>query len=93
MEKQGKQIKKFWVVRDPTPDSELADILFETSINEFAAYCLGSGALAQFKSENHVMYDGSAEAKKDAEARMKSRQKTAELVKRVASRACEGTGK
>lgn len=91
MEKQGKQIKKFWVVKDPGPSSELGDIMFESDINEFAAYCLGSGTWKYFKSENHVMYDSSAEAKKDAEARMKAQQKTAGLVKRVASRACRGS--
>jgi hypothetical protein len=64
------KLSKFWVVRDPTPNSELEDILFETETNRFASYVIGTG-LDQFKHENHTLYTEAGEAKRDAQARLK----------------------
>ena len=49
------KLSKFWVVRDPSPESELEDILFETETNRFASYVIGTG-LDHFRSENHTIY-------------------------------------
>jgi len=74
------KLSKFWVVRDPSPESELGDILFSSDVNHFASYCIGTGH-SQFMHERHAIYTDAAEAKKDAEARLKSRSsKTAERV-------------
>ena len=64
------EIKSFWVVRDPSLESEVEDIFFEATANRFAAYVIGSG-LDQFRYENHSLYTEESEAKRDAEARLK----------------------
>jgi uncharacterized membrane protein YkoI len=70
------EIKKVWGVRDPSDVSEMDDIFFELKVPvELANYILGTGA-SQFKKENHKFYDDAGSAKKDAEARMKARDKT-----------------
>lgn len=61
--------RKFWVVRDPGPNSELSDILIETSFHDLPAYVIGTG-LARFQHENHQAYDNYEEAKHDAIHRM-----------------------
>lgn len=67
------KIEKFWVVRDPSPASELCDILFQTdSVNELARIIVGTG-IRQFEHENHAFYLDEAEARADAEARMAKR--------------------
>jgi hypothetical protein len=76
------KLDKFWVVCDPSPNSEMGDIFWDTNLNEFADYCAGT---RDFRKRNHTIYANESEAKKDAEARMAKR-KTASIQERVASR-------
>ncbi len=69
------EIKKFWVVRDPNDISTLGDIVWETDVNGFARYVLGTG-LSQFEHERHTMFASRADAEKEAQARMKKREQT-----------------
>lgn len=67
------QITKLWSVCDPTPDSELGDILAEhRSVDDFAKYVVGTGII-DFKHLNHALYTSAGEARKNAEARMKKK--------------------
>ena len=69
------KLNNIWVVHDPTPDSELIDILYEAKgPNELASLIIGTG-LSQWKHENTTLYTEEGEAKKDAEARMKKQKK------------------
>lgn len=63
-------IRRFWLVRDPTPDSTLDDILYEVDdVNDFASYCIGAG-FQTFVREHHAMYLNEAEARRDAQKRL-----------------------
>jgi len=83
------KITKLWVVKDPTPDSEMIDIVFEMDMNKLGNYIAG-GPHGAWAKENHTAYTEEGEAKKDAGLRMKARnEKTASvdpLTLRVAAR-------
>lgn len=70
------RLTEFWIVRDPGPRSELADICFCTSPVGFAQYytSVESGKAGSFAALNHVFYVGDGGlALEDAMARMASR--------------------
>jgi hypothetical protein len=56
---------KFWVVTDPTPKSEIQDILFETCLRELELQFKG-GLTAE---ENPTIFTDKAEAEVDARGR------------------------
>jgi hypothetical protein len=94
------EVKKLWCVRDPSDVSEMGDILFELKLpNDLGNYILGTGG-PTFRKENHKFYDDAGSAKKDAEARMKARDKGGrskkasdeELATRIAARCRSGHG-
>lgn len=66
------EIKKVWVVTDPTPESEMVDILYGTDLPGFINYLRGSNR-DDWKKENSSLYDNEAEATADAKKRMKKR--------------------
>jgi len=70
------EIKKVWVVRDPTPESEMVDILYETDIPGLIDFLLGSKR-GTWKRENSSLYDNKTEALADAENRFKKIEKIA----------------
>jgi hypothetical protein len=73
-------LKKIWVVRDPSPISELIDIVFETTLQKLPQYVLGTGP--SWYSETPRFYDNERDALKDAEARLASRPKKADYDRR-----------
>lgn len=83
------KLNSIWVVHDPTHISELIDILYEAKgPNELASLIIGTG-LSQWKHERTTLYSEEGEARKDAESRMKKREKEAmtdPLASRVAAR-------
>jgi len=66
------KITKIWVVRDPSPVSEIDDILFEVDVDRLMRIFMGTGQ-AQWRNENTTLYTEAGEAKKDAKARMQKR--------------------
>lgn len=64
-------LHRFWVVRDPSPRSELGDILFITDVDSFARYCIGTGN-REFMAEHHAIYVSDVEARREAMRRMKA---------------------
>lgn len=58
-----------YVVSDPTPESTLADVLWEATIDRFALCVLGGPRFAWI-DENWSVYSDRAEAEADARARM-----------------------
>ena len=65
------RLTKIWLVRDPGPDSELADCCHEAeSPIELCHIFMGTG-LARWKGENTVLYTEEGEAKRDALSRFK----------------------
>lgn len=67
------RINRLWLVRDPSPVSVLADIVFETDPIKIANYIRGC-LPAQWVIENHAMYTDEGEAMADARARLAARQ-------------------
>ncbi len=71
---------KLWMVTDPTPESEEADILFETSL---------AGLERQFKggltaTQNPTLFTDHAEAKIEAFGRMVAMRAARAIVRRAA---------
>jgi hypothetical protein len=60
--------EKFWVVRNPTPSSEIADVLFHASLKELALQF--SGGLST--EERPTLFTDKAEAEIEARERMKT---------------------
>lgn len=56
----------FWVVTDPTPLSELADILFQASLADLALQFKGGLTI----EENPTLYTDETEARTEAIARL-----------------------
>lgn len=75
------KLSKIWVVIDPSPVSEMLDVLFETTVAELPLYVIGTGA-AQWRKENTTLYTEEAEARRDAEARMAKEKKPASPYRR-----------
>ena len=68
--KTAAKIESFWVVTKPTPDSEMVDVLFESSPTGMLLQ--GKGGLTAAKV--HGVYDNEAEAKAEAEKLLGSKQ-------------------
>lgn len=67
--------EKFWAVKDPTPTSELQDVLMEFTLLEFAKYVLGAHATGQVRDlDRMTFYDKKSEASRDAIQRMKGQE-------------------
>jgi hypothetical protein len=60
---------KFWVVVNPTADSELGDVLFETSLRGLELQFRGGLTMA----ENPTMFSEKEEAIREAQGRLASR--------------------
>ena len=66
------KLNRVWVVRDPSPVSELVDILFETIVAKLPAYVIGTG-ITQWEHENTTLYTEEGEARRDAANRLAKR--------------------
>jgi hypothetical protein len=66
------ELTKFWVVRDPCPVSEMVDICFETTMNNFRDYC-GGLERSRFLQEKHTLHTSEMTAKADAQDRLDKR--------------------
>ena len=64
-------IRRLWVVRDPSPVSELGDIMYEVTVARLPEYVIGTGA-ERWRAEHTTFYTDEAEARADAEARLKT---------------------
>jgi len=65
------KLATFWVVRNPSPVSTLRDICWETNVETFAHYTLGSQMMGRVISEeNTTLYTEEAEARVDAQSRL-----------------------
>ena len=64
-----KGIQRFWIVRDPGPDSTLVDILADADAAGLARIILGTG-LDVWLAERTAIYADAAEAERDAAERM-----------------------
>jgi hypothetical protein len=73
------EIKKVWVVTDPTPDSGIVDILFEATPRKLADYIRGSRT-TDWESESTKLYDDKASATADANKRLKDRDQRREAA-------------
>lgn len=74
--------KKFWAVGDPTPVSEIGDVLMEFTLPEFVKYVIGTHVSGQGKGlERLAFYDERHEAIADARQRMRGQ----ELINRAFS--------
>ena len=65
------EIGKFWVIMKPTPESEMSDILFDTTLFGFVIQV--QGGLKQ--DEIHGIYRDSAKARSTAERLLSQRRK------------------
>ena len=73
------KITKIWVVHNPSPVSELEDVLHETDVHGLAPLIIGTG-LDTWRHENTALYTEEGEAKRDAVARMKKQPKEASRI-------------
>lgn len=64
--------KRIWCVRDPGPEAELGDFLFETTLGQLPEYVVGTG-VRRFRLERHEFYDSYEDAVQDASGRMLDR--------------------
>lgn len=78
-------VRQLWIVRNPGPDSTLADILFRLPVDDLGDYAIGAGPGA-WRSEMHSVYVSEDEARQDAEARMRAVAKGLHLVRRADGR-------
>lgn len=63
--------EKFWAVRDPTPASEIGDVLMEFTLPEFVKYVIGTHMSGQTRElDRMAFYDKKTEAARDAVQRM-----------------------
>ena len=67
------RLDSVYLVTDPTPNSTLADIVYETTAARLDLYVLGGGP-GVWEREHHTMYATAAEANVDARARMAGRE-------------------
>jgi hypothetical protein len=66
------KLSAIYIVRDPTPGSVLADILYETTIDRLWCYCGGSGP-GSWSAEHTAVYTDGDEAYADAAERIHNR--------------------
>jgi len=70
------KLSALWIVRDPSPISEIIDILWEQDLKEFAYQILGAqavGGMGVCVTENWAYYTSAKEAAADAKARLTQR--------------------
>lgn len=68
------EIKKIWVVTDPTDVSEMIDILYEPpNMQKFADWVTGTNTSRRWAQEHVKLYSDESSARRDAEARMAKR--------------------
>ena len=72
------KLEKIWMVTDPTPVSELADVLWETDVIDLMHWVIGSMAFHNCPTcrkgiETLTLYTEEAEAREDAESRLQKR--------------------
>ncbi len=68
---------KFWVVTDPTPESEIADICFETTLRGLELQFKGGLTVAQ----NPTMFTDREEAEHEADLRLSAMNASQEIVR------------
>lgn len=62
------KLTSIWVVSDPSPVSELSDILYQTTPERLPLHVIGTGA-NRWQYEHTTLYTNEAEARRDAESR------------------------
>ncbi len=70
------RLETVWIVSDPTPLSELGDILFEQPIRTLHRQMMGismGGDRNEWQTRNYTLWTDEAEARADAEARLAAR--------------------
>lgn len=80
-------VEKFWVVKNPTELSEMVDICWETDVDTFARYVLGTAdgeGPSRFEQENHQVHTSECTARAEAQSRLKVRD---EILKVLALKA------
>jgi hypothetical protein len=68
--------EKFWVVKNPTEHSEMADVCWETDVNTFARYVLGTSGgngPSKFEEECHQIHTSELSARAEARVRLNLR--------------------
>jgi hypothetical protein len=55
------KLDNFWVVRDPGPQSELVDVVFEMDVTRVGNYVLGAGP-GTWEREHHTVFTEKDEA-------------------------------
>lgn len=65
--------EKFWVVKNPTEQSEMGDICWETDVNTFARYVHGTGPVSKFEEECHQVHTSERTARAEAQLRLNLR--------------------
>lgn len=68
------KLEALWIVRDPSPHSDVADICFSMPVPRLGDYVLGCPRGA-WRGERHTVYTDEGEARADAEARLRARAK------------------
>ena len=63
------RIEKLWIVRDPTAESTLDDVLSGVPVDRLPYLVLGTGAQV-WRDENTTLYTEKSEALRDALARL-----------------------
>jgi hypothetical protein len=78
------KISTLWAVLDPTPVSEMADICFEATPEDFCNWAAGSACLGRAPEDrNLTLYTTGEEAKADAQARIERRDKKPAVTVRL----------
>jgi len=68
--KTAKRLSKVWVVMDGGPDAEMADVMYETTVEGLGDYIRGT---SDWKRLNPMMFDNPREAKTEAGKRLKTK--------------------
>ena len=55
------RLAALWIVRDPSPHSELVDVVFEMDVSRLGNYVLGSGP-GTWEREHHTVFSEKDEA-------------------------------
>lgn len=85
--------EKFWVVKNPTEQSEMADICWETDVNTFARYVLGTAdgqGPSRFEQECHQVHTSERTARAEAQLRLNLRDG---ILKTLSQSRLQGAGR
>jgi hypothetical protein len=88
--------EKFWVVKNPTEHSEMADVCWETDVNTFARYVLGTQVVdggapsSKFEQECHQVHTSERTARTEAQFRLNIRDG---ILKTLAQSKAQGAGR